>query len=575
MIETHKLAKEKGWVVGVDYPEWGNNSAYLTTINGGYLQESETPKNAYDRLAKRASELIKKPEFESKFLEIFWKGWLIPSTPVMANFGTEYNLPISCFGSVVGDSMYDIGRKNLEMLILSKHGGGTSYSFDNIRDIGSPIKGGKLGLSDGILPFMKMFDSSVVASRQGLTRRGATSLFLSTKSKQFKEFLKIRQPKGDVNTQCLNVHQGAIIDDEFMQKLVARDIKTVDTWKDVMKARLETGEPYLFFKDNVNKNLGENWKSNNLSVKHTNLCSEIMLPNDEKHTFVCCLSSLNLLKFDEFKNTDTVFLATIFLDAIIEEFIQKAKNIQGIEDSVRFAEKSRALGLGVMGWHSFLQSKNLPFIGIASNSWTNIIFGHIKNEAERASKWLAEEFGEPEWMKDTGKRNLTLTTIPPTRSSSKLAHNASQSIEPLNSNIYSDASAKGTMIVRNQFLEKLLTEKGMNTIEIWDNISDCDGSVQHLDFLTKDEKDVFLTFREINQLELIKQASLRQKYICQGQSLNLAFFQDASAKWINKVHITAWELGLKSLYYLKSQSKIRVSNVNQRDLYTECLNCEG
>lgn len=300
-----------------------------------------------------------------------------------------------------------------------------------------------------------------------------------------------------------------------------------------------------------------------------------MLPNDENHTFVCCLSSLNLLKFEEFKNTDTVYLATLFLDAVIEEFIEKAKHIKGIEDAVRFAEKSRALGLGVMGWHSFLQSKNLPFIGIASNAWTNIIFGHIKNEAERATKWLAEEFGEPEWMKGTGKRNLTLTTIPPTRSSSKLAQNASQSIEPINSNLYSDASAKGTMIMRNPFLEKILITKNKNTIEIWDSISDHDGSAQHLDCLTKDEKDIFLTFREINQLELVKQASIRQKYLCQSQSLNLAFFQDASAKWINKVHITAWEIGLKSLYYLKSQSKLRASNVDQRDLYTECLNCEG
>jgi ribonucleoside-diphosphate reductase alpha chain len=272
MIETHKLAKEMKWEVGKDFPEWGNNSAYLTTIKGGYLQESESPKNAYDRLAKRASELLKKPELEPKFLEILWKGWLIPSTPVMANFGFEYNLPISCFGSVIGDSMYEIGRKNLEMLILSKHGGGTSYSFDEIRDIGSPIKGGKLGTSDGILPFMKMFDSSVIASKQGLTRRGATSLYLSTKSKQFKEFLKIRQPKGDVNTQCLNVHQGAIIEDEFMHKLVNRETKTVDIWKDIMKARLETGESYLFFKDNANKHLPENWKRNNLTVKHSNLC---------------------------------------------------------------------------------------------------------------------------------------------------------------------------------------------------------------------------------------------------------------------------------------------------------------
>lgn len=575
-METHKLAKELNWKVGVDYPEWGNNRLYLTTIRGSYLRKGESPKEAYDRISKVASDRLNKPELKDRFFDILWKGWLIPSTPVMANLGTETGLPISCFSSYVGDTMYDIGRKVTEFMMVSKHGGGYAFDISGVRPIGAKIKNGEGGTSDGIIPFLKIFDSAVLASKQGNTRRGASAVYLDVNHAEIKEFLKIRQPKGEINRQCLNLHHGVTIDDEFMTKVENRDPKSVELWKEILKTRVEKGEPYIFFKDVANNSRPINWKQNELTIRQSNLCSEIMLPTDENHSLVCCLSSLNLAKFDEWKESDTVYLSILFLDAVMEEFIQKAKNIQGIEDTVRFAIKSRALGLSVLGWHSYLQQQGVPFVGIQSNSLTRIVFKHIQDEATRATEYLAQEYGEPEWMKGTGQRNLTLTTVAPTRSSSKLAGDVSQGIEPIMSNLYLDDDAKGNHIRRNPNLERVLESKGKNTNEIWDSISETGGSVQHLSCLNKEEKELFLTFREINQLELVRQASIRQKYIDQSQSLNLAFFNDAPAKFINKVHFEAWKLGIKSLYYMRSESALKLTGgSNYKDLYSECLMCEA
>jgi ribonucleoside-diphosphate reductase alpha chain len=575
--ETHDIAKNMGWKVNIDFPEWGNNALYLTTIKGGYLLDNETPKDAYIRISKRASELLNKPELEERFFEILWKGWLIPSTPVMANFGTDVALPISCFSSHVGDSMYEIYRKNLEMAMLSKYGGGTAYDFSAIRAIGTKIKDGRGGTSDGIIPFVKSYDSTILASKQGKTRRGAVAIYLNAEHGEFKEFLEVREPKGDVNRQSHNIHQGAIFTDEFMNKVVEKNGKEREIWLETLKKRVKTGEPYTMFIDNANNVVPEWWKNNDLKIRHSNLCSEIFLPTDENHTLVCCLSSLNLVKFEEWKDTDTVYLSTMFLDGVMEEFIQKGQssNYNGIEDAVRFALKSRALGLGTLGWHSFLQSKMIPFISIEANAWTNIIFKHIKDESERATIDMAKEYGEPEWCKGTGRRNLTLLAIAPNRSSAKLAGGYSQGVEPIAANLYMDDDAKGLHIRRNPFLEQLLESKGKNLPQVWDAISEDKGSVDNVRCMTTEEKAVFKTFKEINQLELVRQAGIRQRYIDQGQSLNLAFFSDAPAKFINQVHIEAWKLGLKSLYYLRSESVLRADTKKQRDLYSECLMCEG
>lgn len=572
------------WKVGIDIPEWANNDLYLTTIKGGYLQEDESPKEMYDRLATTAANHHGKPEWKEKFFELFWNQWFIPSTPVAANLGTSRGLPISCFAGIVGDDMYEIGRKELEMRMLSKYGGGTAYSFNNIRPSGALIQGGKLGKAEGPIPFMKSYDSTIISSKQGKQRRGAVAIYLDAMHGDYLDFLKVREPKGDIDRQCHNIHQGAIFTDDFMKNVTNPKSKEYEIWVETQKKRIKTGEPYMFFEGNANRNLPKNWKENNLTVKHSNLCSEIMLPTDENHTLVCCLGSMNIATFDTWSKTDAVKYAIYFLDAVISEFIESAGKIKGIEDAKRFAEKSRALGLGALGWHTYLQSKNLPFVSVLSNGLTKKVFGHIQSEAIIASEELANLYGEPEWCIGTGLRNLTLMTIAPNRSSSKLAGGISQGVEPIAANMYVDDDAKGLHIRKNVYLENLLKSKNMNNKEVWNSISAYKGSVQHLPFLTDDEKDVFKTFKEINQLELVKQAGIRQEYIDQGQSINIAFHTDAPAKLINQVHYTAWKVGLKSLYYLRSESNLQADSHIQRDLFAEsiipeqdegCTFCEG
>lgn len=574
--ETHPIAKKIGWKVEEDYPVEGNNALYLTTIQGGYLLKGETPNQCYRRLAKTAAAYHNNEDgLEERFFNLFSKLWLIPSTPVCANFGTDRGLPISCFSGYVDDDMYELNRKCTEMSMLSKAGGGTAYDFSGIRPIGTPIKNGENGKSDGIIPFIKGFDSWILASKQGSLRRGAVAIYLNAEHDEYLEFLEVREPKGEVQRQSHNIHQGAIFTDEFMQKVVDKNGKEREIWLATLKKRVKTGEPYTMFIDNANKVVPEWWNKHSLKIRHSNLCSEIFLPTDKDHSLVCCLSSLNLSKYDEWKDTEAVFLSTLFLDSVISEFLEKAAQIKGIEDTVRFAEKSRALGLGTLGWHSYLQSKMIPFAGLQARSLTKLVFGQIRKQADEATLWMGSKYGEPEWCAGSGRRNLTLLAIAPNRSSSKLAGGVSQGVEPLAANIYVDDDSKGVHIRRNTYLEDLLISKGKNIPEVWDAISEDKGSVQNVRCMTKDEKEVFLTFKEINQLELVRQAAVRQEYLDQGQSINLAFFQDAPAKWINQVHIEAWKLGLKSLYYLRSESNLRADSKLQRDLYSECIACEA
>jgi ribonucleoside-diphosphate reductase alpha chain len=572
--ETHPIAKKLGWKVEEDYPIEGNNALYLTTIQGGYLLKGETPNQCYKRLAGAAAKYHSDATLEDKFFNILSKLWLVPSTPVCANFGTDRGLPISCFSGYVDDDMHALNRKCTEMSMLSKAGGGTAYDFSAVRPMGAPIRNGENGKSDGIIPFIKGFDSWILASKQGSLRRGAVAIYLNAEHAEYSEFLEIREPKGEIQRQCHNIHQGGIFTDDFMTKVVEKNGKEREIWLATLKKRVKTGEPYTMFIDNANR-VPEWWKKHSLKIHHSNLCSEIFLPTDKDHTLVCCLSSLNIAKYDEWSETDTVFLSTLFLDSVISEFLEKAEKINGIEDTVRFAKKSRALGLGTLGWHSYLQSKMIPFAGLQARSLTKIVFGQIRKQAEEATLWMGSKYGEPEWCEGTGRRNLTLLAIAPNRSSSKLAGGVSQGVEPLAANIYVDDDSKGVHIRRNPYLEDLLISKGRNIPEVWDAISEDKGSVQNVRCMTKEEKEVFLTFKEINQLELVRQAAVRQEYLDQGQSINLAFFQDAPAKWINQVHIEAWKLGLKSLYYLRSESNLRADSKLQRDLYSECIACEG
>jgi ribonucleoside-diphosphate reductase alpha chain len=575
------------WKKGIDYPNWGDTDVYRKTIVGGYLLMGESPKDAYLRVSNAIARRLYKPELAEQFFEYIWKGWLCLASPVLSNTGTDRGLPISCFGIDVADSINDIGNKNLEMMLLAKHGGGVGIGINMIRPAGAKITGN--GTSDGVVPFCKIYDSTILATNQGSVRRGAASVNLNIEHADFDEWLEIREPKGDVNRQSLNLHQCAVVGDKFMRKLESGDQEARTRWSKLLQKRKATGEPYILFKGNTNKANPAAYKSNSLKVHMTNICSEITLHTDESHSFVCCLSSLNLAKYDEWKNTNLIYDATWFLDGVMEEFIQKAKNMKGFENAIRSAEKGRAIGLGVLGWHTLLQKKGIAFEGLLAQFKTREIFSKIKIESERASRKLAEIYGEPLWCVGTGFRNTHLRSVAPTVSNSKLSGNISPGIEPWAANVFTEQSAKGTFIRKNNELKKVLRKVGIDTKETWDKILEDGGSIQgikeldgwfydHLGRLTQEEgesvKNVYKTFKEINQLELVGQAGIRQDYIDQSVSLNLAFPAEAEPRWVNKVHFEAWKRGIKTLYYMRTESVLR-GDIAAKAMDPNCISCDG
>tara|TARA_R110002012_G_scaffold222859_1_gene394782 strand:+ start:20 stop:1720 length:1701 start_codon:yes stop_codon:yes gene_type:complete len=566
------MTSSNRWIKGQDYPSWADSDVYKKTIQGGYLLPGETPKEAYTRVAKTIARRLDKPEMADNFFDYIWNGWLCLASPVLSNTGTDRGLPISCFGIDVADSIFDIGSKNLEMMLLAKHGGGVGIGINQIRPAGANITNN--GTSDGVVPFCKVYDSTILATNQGSVRRGAASVNLNIEHADFEDWLDIREPKGDVNRQSLNMHQCAVIGDKFMRKLGSGDKVARRKWGKLLQKRKATGEPYIMFKGNVNKANPSSYKDNALKVFMTNICSEITLHTDENHSFVCCLSSLNLAKYHEWKDTNLIYDSTFFLDGVMEEFIQRAKGLKGFENSVRSADKGRAVGLGVLGWHTYLQEKGLPFEGLLAQHETRRIFSQIKIESERASMALADKYGEPLWCVGTGFRNTHLRAIAPTVSNSKLSGNISPGIEPWAANVFTEQSAKGTFIRKNPTLEKVLEEQEMNTSEVWDQILADGGSVQGLDFLSEHHKEVFKTFKEINQLELINQAGIRQQYIDQSVSLNLAFPSQVDPKFVNKVHLEAWKKGIKTLYYTRTESVLR-GDIAEKAMDEDCLSCDG
>lgn len=595
-----------GWEIGVDFPTWGNTEIYIKTISRGYLLEGEVPRDAYWRVSATAAKRLNKPELASKFFDYIWRGWLNLASPVLSNTGTERGLPISCFGMDVGDSIDEIGTKTREMMLLAKHGGGVGIGVNMIRPAGAKIKGN--GTSDGVVPFIKIYDSAILATNQGSVRRGAASVNIDIEHGDFWEWLEIREPKGDVNRQSLNIHQCVIVSDSFMAKLEAGDKEARKRWAAVLRKRRTTGEPYIMYKGNVNRANPDAYKQNGLKVYMTNICSEITLHTDENHSFVCCLSSVNLTKYDEWKDTDLIYTATWFLDGVLEEFITKAKYMRGFENSVRSAEKGRALGLGVLGWHSYLQERNIPFEGLTAQFETRKIFSQIKIESERASRDMAQEFGEPLWCVGTGMRNTHLRAIAPTVSNSKLSGNVSAGIEPWAANVFTEQTAKGTFIRKNPTLQRTLSKIGKDTKETWDQILADEGSVYGLswienyfvkhathiddknnkpitkekyDTLSDMEKaeyvplaDIYKTFKEVNQLDLVKQAGIRQQYVDQAVSLNLAFPKEAEPKFINQVHLEAYKQGIKTLYYMRTESVLR-GDIASAAMNPDCLSCDG
>lgn len=571
---TLEEMKEKGHA-----PKWLTEEG-LSTLQKGYLLPNETPREMWYRVSNAAADNLKKGSWRDKFFELFWNNWLCGASPVLANMGTDRGLPISCFSISVPDSITGIFDSYSEIATMTKNGGGVGVYWGNVRGRGEKIKGN--GKSDGIIGWNKVQDSLTIAVSQGQTRRGATASYISIDHPDFDEFIKMRRPNGDVNRQCLNIHHGVSIPNSFMEKVRDGDSEAQKKYQELMRTRFETGEPYLLFIDNVNDQNPQSYKDLGLKVETSNICSEIMLHTDKDNSFVCCLSSMNLARWHEWKNTDAVYWATIFLDGVMEEFIQKAKKIPYMERAVSFAEKSRALGLGVLGWHSFLQQERIGFEWIAAFSYNHLMFEHIQKESTRASKFLATEFGEVEWTKGHGVRNTHRIAIAPTVSNSVISGNVSAGIEPWSSNAFANKTAKGVFIHQNKELKKVLEELNKDTPEVWSSISTNEGSVQHLDFLSSDLKEVFKTARELDQLQVVRQNADRQKYVDQGISLNLFFKANVDLAYFSKVHFSAWERGIKSLYYCRCEEASkgdvasRESNVTEvpKD-NTACVSCEG
>jgi ribonucleoside-diphosphate reductase alpha chain len=565
------------WIKGKHYPEFMDEIA-ISMISKGYLMADEDVFDAFKRVSKAAARRLRRKDLQPFFYEAMVKNWLCLASPVLSNMGTERGMPISCFGIDVGDSIEGIADANSELMRLSSQGGGVGIGVSRIRGRGKSIKDN--GVSEGVVPWCKIYDSTILATNQGSVRRGAASVNLSIHHPDIEEFLQIRRPKGDVNRQCLNLHQCIVIDDKFMDDLENKDPKSLKLWGEILKTRLETGEPYLMFEDNINKNNPLAYTKNNLQVSMTNICSEIALYTDELHSFICCLSSLNLARWDEWK--DYTFengmtlpeLTCWFLEGVLQEFIDRAKNIKFMENTVRSATKGRAIGIGVLGWHTFLQQKGLPFVGIQATAYTKMMFDFIEKEAYKASRAQAELYGEPEWCKGTGMRHTHHLAIAPTVSNAHISGGVSPSIEPIPANVYNLKTAKGVFIKRNRILEQLLESKGYNIDSVWDQILKDQGSVVNLPdyILTDEEKEVFLTFKEINQLEIVKQNGVRQQYVDQAISLNLTFDPNDTPKWISQVHKEAHKTGVKTLYYLRTESVLRGDNLQR---LSDCISCEG
>lgn len=553
-------------------PKWMTEEGFAT-ISKGYMLEGETPRKMYRRVARAAASALGEPELEDRFFDvIFNKNWLCPASPVLSNLGTNRGLPISCFGIDTPDSVNGIYKSLHEMAMLTKHGGGVGVSLSRIRGRGELIRGGANGKSEGVVPWAKCYDTAIIATSQGNVRRGAASINLDIDHKDFEEFLSVRRPQGDVNRQCLNLHQCAVVSDDFMKRVENGNQEARDKWVELLKTRLETGEPYIMFSDTVNNAAPDAYVQNGLDVTMTNICSEITLYTDEDHSFICCLSSLNLVRWEEWKDSDLVNLTVRFLNGVLNEFIDRAKLIPGFKRSVRSAIKGRALGIGVLGWHTLLQQKQMPFDSFDSMMLNAQVFKKINEDAISESRKMAKIYGEPEWCAGTGMHNTHLVAIAPTRSNSIISGDVSPGIEPIIANAYTDKTAKGVFIRKNKELVKVLEKYNKNTDEVWKKILEENGSVQSLRFLNDSEKEVYKTAYEINQKAIIKQAGQRQRYVDQAQSLNLFFPADADPRWFHDVHMEAWKAGVKTMYYCRSSSVIKGDMASRGD---DCASCEG
>lgn len=544
--------------------DWLNEDSRLF-LQRGYLLEGTSALERIRYIADHAEKMLKIKGFADKFYHYMARGYFSLSSPIWSNFGLERGLPISCFGSYIGDSIADIMSTVAEVGMMSKIGGGTSAYFGDIRPRGSNISNN--GKSDGSFNFSKLFDTTIDVISQGTSRKGQFAGYIDIEHADIEEWLDIHTEGNPIQL----MYYGVCVGHEWLESMKSGDPYKRQIWAKILQRKTETGIPYLFFKDNANAGRADVYKDKNMNIHASNLCTEIMLPSNKDESFVCCLSSMNLLYFDEWKNTDAPEVLVYFLDAVMSEFITKSETMPFLEKANRFATRHRALGLGVLGWHSYLQANHIAFDSFDAMQKNNEIFKTLQQKTLKASQELADLFGEPEILEGYGRRNTTLMSIAPTKSSSFILGSVSPSVEPFKSNYYVKDLAKIKMVYKNPFLEKLLKEKGLDNQNIWDSILLNDGSVQHLTELSENEKEVFKTFSEISQLSVIQQAAQRQAYIDQGQSINLMVHPNTPARDLNKLYLTAEELGVKSIYYQYSMSAAQVFNRN----LLSCSSCEG
>ena len=535
-------------------------------LREGYLLEGVEAEERVRQIAERAEEILGEEGFADRFYEYMSRGFYSLASPIWSNFGLDRGLPISCFGSYMEDSIESILHTQAEVGEMTKQGGGTSGYFGELRPRGSPITDN--GKSNGSYSFTELFDTIINVISQGETRRGQFAGYIDVEHDDLEEWLNIKTEGDPVQ----DIYYGVIVGDDWFQAMIDGDEEKRETWADIIETRINVGVPYIIFRGNMNEGKPEVYKDKDYQINASNLCTEIALPATPDESFVCCLSSMNALHYDEWKDTDAVETLTRFLDAVMEEFIQRTEGVRFMERAVRFAKRHRAIGIGVLGWHSYLQRNMIPFDSMEAMEKNEAIFRTIRERSYEASESLADEFGEPEVLEGYGRRNTTTMSVAPTKSSSVILGQVSPSIEPLKSNYFVRDGAKLKSTQKNRFLRSILAERGKDTREVWDSIANKDGSVQHLDCLTDREKEVFKTFAEIPQMAIINQAAQRQKHIDQSQSVNVSIDpSEVSVKEINQLYIEAWKKGVKSLYY---QHSVNAAQKFSRDIL-ECRACES
>ncbi len=533
-------------------------------LREGYLLEDTSPKERIREIAERAEEILEEEGFADKFYEYMSQGYYSLASPIWSNFGLDRGLPISCFGSYMEDNMESILYTHAEVGEMTKQGGGTSGYMGEIRPRGAPITNN--GKSNGSYSFTELFDTAINVISQGETRRGQFAGYIDVEHDDLDEWLNIKTEGDPVQ----DIYYGVIIGDEWFQEMIDGDEEKRETWAEIIETRINIGVPYIIFRGNMNHGRPQVYKDKDYKINASNLCTEIALPATPDESFVCCLSSMNALHYDDWKDTDAVETLTYFLDAVMEEFIEEAEGTQFMERPVRFAKRHRAIGIGVLGWHSYLQSEMISFDSMEAMNKNSQIFQTIKEKSYKASEELADKFGEPEVLEGYGRRNTTTMSVAPTKSSSIILGQVSPSIEPLKANYFVRDGAKLKSTQKNRFLKAILEERGKDKREVWESIAQKDGSVQHLDFLTDKEKEVFKTFSEIPQMAIINQAAQRQEYIDQAQSINISLDPaEVPLEDINELYIQAWEKGVKSLYYQKS---VNAAQKFSRDIL-ECKAC--